>query len=116
MLDYETSGLTTHLFVDDDSCSSSDGKTLPIFSPARPDELVGCIASATPRGGDRACSAAHKVFPVWAFAMGMAKKIDVLAKSLKIMSPVPIGIQRIPVRLWPPEDRRPSLTNVSDTG
>jgi acyl-CoA reductase-like NAD-dependent aldehyde dehydrogenase len=54
MLEYEAAELTTHLFIDGDWCRSSERKTLPIFNPARPDELVGHIASATPRDVERA--------------------------------------------------------------
>lgn len=79
MLEYETEGLTTHLFIDGAWRSSSDGKILPIFNPARPDELVGHIASATPHDVDRACLAAHKAFPGWA-ALSYGERAEYLIK------------------------------------
>jgi acyl-CoA reductase-like NAD-dependent aldehyde dehydrogenase len=79
MLECETAGLTTHLFVDGDWRCSSDGKTLPIFNPARPGELVGHIANATPHDVDRACLAAHKAFPGWA-ALGYGERAQYLIR------------------------------------
>ena len=82
--DYGSSELTTNLFIDGDWCAASDGKTLPIFNPARPQELVGRVAAATPHDVDRACLAAHKAFPRWA-ALSYAERADYLLKIVQAL-------------------------------
>jgi len=79
MVEYESSSLTTRLFVDGDWCNASDGKMLPIHNPARPTELVGHVASASVRDVERACVAAHRAFPRWA-ALSYAERANYLAK------------------------------------
>jgi acyl-CoA reductase-like NAD-dependent aldehyde dehydrogenase len=76
---YDSPELTTHLFIDGDWCAASSANTLPVFNPARPDELVGHAADATPHDVDRACSAAHKAFPRWA-ALTYAERADYLIR------------------------------------
>ena len=66
MVEYESAALTTRLFIDGDWCESSNGATIQIHNPARPEEVVGNIASASVGDVQRACAAAHKAFPRWA--------------------------------------------------
>lgn len=58
--------VTTKLFINGKSLSASDGGTYDIYNPARPSELVGRAAAATPRDVEDAMHAAHAAFPSWA--------------------------------------------------
>jgi acyl-CoA reductase-like NAD-dependent aldehyde dehydrogenase len=79
MVEYEAAGLTTRLFIDGEWCDSSSGVTIQIHNPARPQEAVGDIASASVRDVERACTAAHKAFPQWA-ALSYVERADYLVK------------------------------------
>ena len=53
------------LFIDGESCAAEDGKTYPIFNPARPAEQVGTAAEATAGDVLRAVETAHRAFASW---------------------------------------------------
>lgn len=69
----------TQLFINGVATDASDGGTYDIFNPARPDELVGCAAAATPDDVETAMQAAHAAFPAWA-ALSYAERGDMLRK------------------------------------
>ena len=79
MPEYESAGLTTRLFIDGAWCDSSSGNTIQIHNPARPQEIVGSITSASVDDIERACAAAHKAFPRWA-GLSYAERADHLVK------------------------------------
>ncbi len=54
------------LYIAGERRESSSGACYPLHNPARPNELVGHVASATEDDVDAACQAAHKAFPAWA--------------------------------------------------
>lgn len=56
----------TQLYIAGESRTASAKETYALYNPARPDELVGHAASATPDDVDAAVKAAHKAFPDWA--------------------------------------------------
>lgn len=71
--------IETQLFVNGAPCPASDGGTYEIFNPARPDELVGRAAAATPDNVDLAMDAAHAAFPAWA-ALSYEERGEMLRK------------------------------------
>jgi acyl-CoA reductase-like NAD-dependent aldehyde dehydrogenase len=79
MAEYESAGLTTRLFIDGDWCDSSSGNTIQIHNPARPQEVVGNITSASIGDVERACAAAHRAFPLWA-GLTYTERADHLVK------------------------------------
>ncbi|MEM7243369.1 MAG: aldehyde dehydrogenase family protein [Pseudomonadota bacterium] len=56
----------TELFINGEMRPSSNGAEYDLFNPARPSELVGHAADATPEDMDAAVKAAHDAFPAWA--------------------------------------------------
>lgn len=79
MFGYDNPDLRTGLYIGGEWRDASDGKTIPIFNPARPDERVGHIAAATVQDVDSACYAAHKAFPAWA-ALSYRERADYLLR------------------------------------
>ncbi len=71
--------IQTKLFINGEPCAASDGGTYEIYNPARPAELVGCAAAATPDDVDRAMQAAHSAFAAWA-ALSYSERADSLRK------------------------------------
>lgn len=69
--------VTTQLFIDGEVRPASNDGVYDIFNPARPSELVGRAAAATPRDVDDAVHAAHKAFPSWA-ARGSGERAEML--------------------------------------
>ncbi len=67
----------TELFIDGEERQPADKEYYQVPNPARPDELVGEAASATPHDIDIACKAAHAAFPAWA-ALSYAERADYL--------------------------------------
>lgn len=57
--------VTTQLFINGEIRGAEGGATYPIHNPARPDELVGHAASASPRDVDAAVQGAHAAFASW---------------------------------------------------
>lgn len=76
--------ITTDIFIDGETRQASDGNVYDIFNPARPDELVGHAAAATPKDVDDAVRAAHQAFPAWSnLSYGeRAQKLRDIAKAL----------------------------------
>ncbi len=76
--------ITTNIFIDGESRAASDGAVYDIFNPARPSELVGHAAAATPSDVDHAVKAAHAAFPAWSsLSYGeRAAKLRGIAKAL----------------------------------
>ena len=66
MTNYNTAPVETQLVIDGDWVSSSDGERYELYNPARPSELVGTAAAATPDDVDAAVRSAHAAFPAWA--------------------------------------------------
>jgi len=58
--------VTTGLFIDGAARPAAEGRTYALHNPARPDELVGHAAAASPEDVDAAVRAAHAAFPAWA--------------------------------------------------
>lgn len=58
--------VTTQLYINGEIREARGGDTYPIYNPARPDELVGHAASASPEDVDAAVQAANDAFPSWA--------------------------------------------------
>lgn len=57
--------VTTGIFVNGEVREATNGRTYDLFNPARPEELVGHAASASPEDVDAAVRAAHAAFPDW---------------------------------------------------
>jgi acyl-CoA reductase-like NAD-dependent aldehyde dehydrogenase len=57
--------IETRLFIDGELCQASEAGTYPIYNPARPEELVGRAAKATPDDVDAAVAAANRAYPAW---------------------------------------------------
>lgn len=66
MTNYNTAPVETQLVIDGDWVPSSDGERYELYNPARPSELVGTAAAATPDDVDAAVRSAHAAFPAWA--------------------------------------------------
>ena len=60
------STVRTELYINGADRQPSGGESYLLHNPARPDELVGEAASATPDDIDAACHAAQAAFPAWA--------------------------------------------------
>ncbi len=69
----------TELYIDGEERQPAGKEYYQLHNPARPDELVGEAASATPDDIDVACKAAHAAFPAWA-ALSYAERADYLTK------------------------------------
>jgi acyl-CoA reductase-like NAD-dependent aldehyde dehydrogenase len=65
MTDYSAAPVATELVIDGEWRPSASGGRYEIYNPARPTELVGTAASATPDDVDAAVRAAHAAFPAW---------------------------------------------------
>jgi len=63
--DYNTAPVETELVIDGTWRPAADGARYEIHNPARPSELVGTAAAATPGDVDAAVRAAHAAFPEW---------------------------------------------------
>jgi len=66
MTGYNTAPVATQLVIDGEWRPSGSGDRLDIYNPARPTELVGSAAAATPDDVDAAVRAANAAFPSWA--------------------------------------------------
>lgn len=71
--------IKTQLFINGASTDASDCGTYDVHNPARPNELVGCAAAATPEDVETAIQAAHAAFPAWA-ALSYAERGEMLRK------------------------------------
>ena len=65
MTDYNAAPVATELLIDGEWRPSASGARYEIHNPARPAELVGTAASATPADVDAAVRAAHAAYPAW---------------------------------------------------
>ena len=75
----DDSAVRTELYIDGSERQPAGGDYYQLHNPARPDELVGESASATPDDVAAACEAAHAAFPAWA-ALSYAERADYLIK------------------------------------
>jgi len=73
------STVRTELYIDGEERQPSGQKYYDLHNPARPLEIVGQAAAATPNDIDAACKAAHAAFPAWA-ALSYAERADYLRK------------------------------------
>jgi acyl-CoA reductase-like NAD-dependent aldehyde dehydrogenase len=69
----------TELYIGGEERQPTGQKYYQLHNPARPEELVGEAASATPDDIDIACKSAHAAFPSWA-ALTYAERADYLRK------------------------------------
>ena len=76
--------VTTGLFIDGEPRPAAGGGVYDIFNPARPSELVGHAASATPQDVNDAVYAAHAAFPAWA-AKSYAERAALLNQIADIL-------------------------------
>ena len=60
-----TQPVRTKLYIDGSWREPLHGRNYAIYNPARPNELVGYAASASPEDVNLAVEAAHKAFPEW---------------------------------------------------
>ncbi len=74
--------VTTGLYIGGESRAATGGGTYELFNPARPDQLVGHAADATPADVDAAAKAAHAAFPAWA-ALSYAERAAYLDKIVE---------------------------------
>ncbi len=72
----------TELYIGGEERQPTGQKYYQLHNPARPEEFVGEVASATPDDIDVACKAAHAAFPSWA-ALSYAGRADYLRKIAK---------------------------------
>lgn len=70
---------TTRLYIDGQYCDALSGKTYPQYNPARPEELVGEVASAGVEDVNLACEAARVAMPKWA-ALSYQERAQYLLK------------------------------------
>ena len=73
------STVKTDLFIGGVERPPTGQEYYQLYNPARPEELVGEAASATPADVDLACEAAQAAFPAWA-ALSYAERADYLRK------------------------------------
>ncbi len=57
--------VTAQLFIGGTEREARDSRTYSVYNPARPDQLVGHVASASVKDTDDAVKAAHAAFPAW---------------------------------------------------
>lgn len=70
---------SSELFIDGERCAAADGRTYPLYNPARPAECVGHAAAAGHADVDRAFAAAQRAYPGWA-ALSYAERAHYLLK------------------------------------
>ena len=76
--------ITTQITINGETRAAGSGEVYDLFNPARPSELVGHVAAATPEDMTAAVEAAHAAFPAWA-ALGFeerAKRLRAIAAAL----------------------------------
>lgn len=73
------STVRTELYIDGEERQPTGKEYYELHNPARPQEVVGEAAAATPDDIDAACNAAHAAFPAWA-ALSYAERADYLRK------------------------------------
>jgi len=69
----------TELFIGGEVRPPVNADYYKLHNPARPEEVVGEAASASPADVDAACKAAHAAFPAWA-ALSYTERADYLRK------------------------------------
>mgnify|MGYP000031157566 FL=1 len=57
--------ITTELYIDGEIRPAEGERHYNLYNPARPDELVGHAALASPKDVDTAVEASHRAFPLW---------------------------------------------------
>ncbi|MEL7345461.1 MAG: aldehyde dehydrogenase family protein [Pseudomonadota bacterium] len=77
--------ITTDIVINGHARPASNGKTYPLYNPARPTELVGHAAAATKDDMNAAVEAAHGAFPDWA-ALGYAERINIMREIAKALA------------------------------
>jgi acyl-CoA reductase-like NAD-dependent aldehyde dehydrogenase len=75
----------TDIFVNGARRPASNGARYELFNPARPQELVGHAAAASPEDVNAAVEAGHAAFPDWA-ALGFAERARLLREVARALT------------------------------